>query len=487
MSKFDYDLGVIGGGAAGMTVAAGAAKLGAKVLLAERSGRLGGDCLHYGCVPSKTLIKTARVHHQIKRAKDFGLPSVDPGPVDFRQVAARIQSVVQGIQKVDTVERFCGIGVKAVFGETRFVDEHAALIDGQSVSAAKWVVATGSSPAIPPIPGLEDTPYLTNRELYSLDRLPGHLVVLGAGPVGVEMAQAFLRLGSAVTLVHRGAHILGRDDPDLTDDLKALLEAEGLRFVMNAQVAQARRAGDGVALRLDTPRGVEEVTGDALLVSLGRRPNLEGLDLHKAGVAVSDKGVLVDDRMRTSMPHIFACGDVTGNYQFTHAAGYEGGVVVANAVLKYPRRADYSFFPWCTFTDPELAHIGLNETMARKLGASYTVWSEPFRSNDRGWAENERQGRVKLLLGDDGHPLGVQILGHRAGDLVAEWVAVLHGNLSLARLAMATHPYPTLAEINKALAARVMGDTLFSQPVKKALSFFFGLKGRACGEEKAQA
>jgi pyruvate/2-oxoglutarate dehydrogenase complex dihydrolipoamide dehydrogenase (E3) component len=480
MPTFDYDIGVIGGGAAGLTVVAGAARLGAKVLLVEREGRLGGDCLHYGCVPSKTLIKTARLRHLMKQAALYGLPPVEPAPVDFRQVAARIASVIAGIQEHDSVERFCSLGAKVVFGDCAFRDEHVVEVNGERVSAAKWVVATGSSPAVPTVAGLDRTPYLTNRDIFSLDQLPERLVVLGAGPIAVEMAQAFSRLGSQVTVVQRSGRIMSRDDKDMADEVMANLREEGVAFVLNAGLKSVSDAGGARQVTVEQDGKLVVLTADAVLVAMGRTANTAGLDLENAGVVFSPKGVEVNARMGTSQPHIYACGDVTGKYQFTHAAGYEGSIVVANAVFRLPRKANYTYFPWCTYTEPELAHIGMNEAMAAGAGVEYTVWTERFSANDRARAEGETRGRVKLLLGAKGRPIGVQILGHRAGDLLTGWVAALNAKMSLTALAGAVHPYPTLGEINKAVAGQVIGAKVFSPRVKKALKFFFSLKGRAC-------
>ncbi|MDR3640634.1 MAG: FAD-dependent oxidoreductase [Humidesulfovibrio sp.] len=480
MAAFDYDIAIIGGGAGGLSVAAGTARLGARTLLLEREAHLGGDCLFYGCVPSKTLIATAKARHVMARAEAYGLPSVDPPPVDFARVRARIQAVIADIRGQDSIERFCGLGAEVRFGAARFVDEHVAEVDGKRVSAAKWVIATGSRAQIPPISGLADTPHLTNREIFSLDRLPERLLILGGGPIAVELAQAFRRLGSQVDVIQRGKRILSRDDADMAAEVQRGLAAEGVRFHLGAALQSVRGAsGRAEVLFEQDGRGVT-LSGDALLVALGRAPNVSDLGLENAGVAYTSKGIAVDARMRTSRPHIFACGDVTGAYQFTHAAGYEAGIIVANAVFRLPRKADYTRLPWCTYTEPGLAHIGLNEDMATRAGRAYRVVTEAFADNDRARAEGETGGWLKLLLGEDGQPLGVQIVGQGAGELLGEWAAVLGGKVSLATLAGIVHPYPTRAEMAKAVAGRVVAEKLFSPVVQKALHYAFGLKGRAC-------
>ncbi|MCG6916847.1 MAG: FAD-dependent oxidoreductase [Deltaproteobacteria bacterium] len=483
MAGYEFDIGVIGGGAAGLTVTAGAAQAGAKTLLIEKEKKLGGDCLHYGCVPSKTLIKTAHVYHLMRNSKEFGLPGVDLPPVDFREVAHRIQSVIDTIQHHDSEERFCKLGAKVEFGEPIFVDEHSIRLNGKTVSAKNWVLATGSSPAVPPIEGLNETAYLTNKEIFSLDHLPSSLIVLGAGPIAIEMAQAFCRLGSKVTIVQRSNQILSKEDKDMADTLMRVLESEGVSFYLNSLVLGVRDLGQEQEVRIKS--GTNQTTqlrGEKILVALGREVNVEGLGLVGLGIEASRKGVKVDNRLRTTQKHIYAAGDVTGQYQFTHAAGYEGGVVFTNAIFHLPRKVDYTFLPWCTYTDPELASIGMNEKAAEAAGVDYSVWIEEFKDNDRSLAEGETVGKIKMILDGKEKPLGVQILGPQAGELLNEWVAVLNGKMKLSTLASAVHPYPTLGEINKRVVGNFFSPKIFSERVRKGLKFFFNLKGRACGE-----
>ena len=484
MADYDYDIGIIGGGAAGLTVASGAAQLGAKTLLIEKEPALGGDCLHYGCVPSKTLIRSAHVYHDMKHADRFGLPKVAPPPVDFPRIARRIQDVIAVIQKHDSEERFCKLGAKVAFGTVFFKNDHTVDLNGRAVSAKTWVIATGSSAAVPPIPGLKGIDYITNREIFSLDRLPGSMIVLGAGPIGIEMAQAFNRLGTSVTVVDRAGQILTKEDPDMADAVQAVMESEGVKFYLGAGVEHASEAGQkkSVSLKLGDGASVA-LTADTVLVAMGREVNVNDLWLDAAGVAFGRTGITVDARLRTSQKHIFAAGDVSGGYQFTHAAGYEGGVVVSNAVFHLPRKVDYTWLPWCTYTDPELASIGLNERAARDAGLDFSVWTEAFQDNDRGLAEGQAEGRIKLILDKKEKPLGVQIFGPRAGDLIAEWVAVLNGGVKLSTLASAIHPYPTLGEISKRVTGSVFSPKIFSEKVQKGLKFFFNLKGRACTPE----
>lgn len=496
MPTFDYDFAVIGGGAAGLTAAAGAAKLGARTLLIEKDQVLGGDCLHYGCVPSKTLIHIAKVRHFQRTAQRFGLPECDLPPVDFRQVAARIRKVIATIQPHDSPERFCSLGVKVLFGAPSFVDDHCVSINGTRVSAAKWLIATGSSPAVPDLPGLRTASYLTNRDIFSLPRLPQSLIILGGGAIAVEMAQAFQRLGSQVSIVQRSPQLLSREDPDMASIVADRLRAEGLALHLGVSVLDVAQGTEGAQspaqgadetgghtrVRIADVSGQSSVIrGEALLVAMGRTPNVAGLALEKAGVAHDAKGVPTDARLRTTRPHIFAAGDVLGVWQFTHAAGYEAGVALANAVIRLPRRVDYTRMPRVTYSEPGVGGIGLTERAARAAGIEYTVHTQRFADNDRAQTQGAPEGLVKMLLDRREKVIGVHICGPDAGELLNEWVAVLGGKVTLSALAQAVHPYPTLGEINKRLAGEFLAPKIFTGLLPKALKIIFGLRGRACG------
>jgi pyruvate/2-oxoglutarate dehydrogenase complex dihydrolipoamide dehydrogenase (E3) component len=323
MANDDFDIGILGGGAAGLTVASGAAQLGAKTLLVEKDKELGGDCLHFGCVPSKTLIRTAHVYHLMKNAAHFGLPPMEVKPVDFREVSKRIQSVIGTIQKHDSEERFCKLGARVEFGNSTFIDEHTIQLNGEKYSAKRWVIATGSSPSIPPVEGLNKTPYITNREIYSLERLPKSMIVLGAGPIAIEMAQAFGRLGTKVSVIQRGEQILTKEDKDMADQVMKVLRDEGVTFHLNASAITVQDLGDErkVTIRKGENQSIV-LRGEVLLVAMGRDANVGDLGLNELGIEFNKRGLKVDKRLRTSQKHIFAAGDVTGQYQFTHAAGY---------------------------------------------------------------------------------------------------------------------------------------------------------------------
>ena len=478
MARFDYDIGIIGAGAAGLTVASGAAQLGAKTLLVEKEEALGGDCLHFGCVPSKTLIKSARQYHRIGKAEQYGLPPVAVAPVDFSRIAERIGGVVAEIQHHDSVERFSGLGVTVRFGSAAFLDEHRIELSGAQVSAKKWVIAAGSSASVPPIPGLDSVEILTNRTLFSLSALPESLLILGAGAIALEMAQAFARLGSKVTVLQRSRQVLSKEDPDLAGLVMQAMVDDGVTFHLGCTFVSVEEAAGTKTVRFNSADGREmAISGSHLLVALGRSANVSGLQLENCGVTGQPAGIEVDRRLRTSCKHIYAAGDVIGGYQFTHAAGYEGGVVLTNAVLRLPRRVNYRWMSWCTYTDPELASIGMNEKRAAAAGIQYQVHEELFKDNDRAQTEGHPAGKIKLLLDKKDRPLGVQIFGPHAGDLLAEWVAACNGRVRLSTLAGAIYPYPTFAEINKRVAGSVLSPRLFSATVRRALKLLFQYRG----------
>jgi pyruvate/2-oxoglutarate dehydrogenase complex dihydrolipoamide dehydrogenase (E3) component len=483
MAHFDYDLGIIGGGAAGLTAAAGGAQFGAKTILIEKTEKLGGDCLHYGCVPSKTLIRTAAVWAQAKRAKEFGLPGLKLPPVNLGDVMDRVHSVIETIQHHDSTERFCGLGAEVRFGSPVFADDHVVDIDGDRISAGKWIIATGSSPAPPPVDGIDDVPYWTNETVFSQRDLPSRLIVLGGGPIGLEMSQAFARLGSKVTVVEFMDQILGPEDADLAEILKSRMELEGVEFHVKTRAVKAEADGSVVRLTVAPANGSGKMNileGDALLVAAGRKPNVEGLGLGNAGIEFTSRAIPTDLRMRTNISHIFACGDVNGQLPFTHVAGYEGGIALTNAVLRLPRKADYSKIGWCTYTDPEVASIGLNEKRAKKEGVPYHLFEEKFEDNDRAVAEGEPLGKIKMLVGPKGKLLGCQIIGSHAGELIHEWIIAMGGGVKLSTMAGAVHVYPTKSEISKRVAGDVFTERIFGERTKSVLRLLFNLKGRAC-------
>ncbi len=479
MKKYDYDLIVIGGGAAGLTASTGAGQLGAKVLLVEKEDKLGGDCLHYGCVPSKTLIKSAYCYNILKNAEKYGLPRVDVPAADFRRIKERIENTIRSIQVHDSPEWIKDkYNVDTVFEPAAFVDPHTVRVGGDKFTAKNILLATGSSPALPPIEGLQDVPYLTNVEIFSLERLPESMIVLGAGPIGAELAQAFARLGTEVTMVEAAGQVLPQEDEDVAGLVRKRLEQDGVKILLKTKAVRAGTGEKGIELTLDRDGTSGTVQAQTLLVATGRKANVDGLGLDKAGVQYTPRAVQVDSRLRTSTKHVFAAGDVTGGYQFTHVAGYEAGIAMINAVMRLPVKVDYGQIPWCTYLDPEVASIGFNEKRAREAGRQYTLHKEDFRNNDRALAEGEAGGFIKLLVGKKGVPIGVQIVGFHAGDLIHEWVAAINGKVPLSTLAQSVHIYPTMSEINKIVSGNYLAPQLFNDFVRKLLKFSFGLQGR---------
>lgn len=379
------------------------------------------------------------------------------------------------------------MGAQVEFGDPSFVDEHMVRMDGRTFSARSWVIGTGSSPAIPPIPGLAQARYFTNRDIFSLERLPSSLLVIGGGPIGVEMGQAFARLGSDVTIIQQSGQILDREDPDMAELLQDVLSEEGIKLYLNAAIESVRDLGFAREITVRIGGEIRLLQGESILVAAGRTANLQGLGLETIGIEFDRRSLKLDGRLRTNLKHIYGAGDVTGSYQFTHSAGYEGGIVVSNAILHLPRKTDYTLMPWCTYTDPELASIGMNEQLARDAGIRFSSWVEEFHGNDRALAEGETAGRIKMILDERERCIGVQILGSKAGELLGEWVAVLNGKVRLSTMASAVQPYPTLAEISKKVTGDLYARKLFSGTVQKGLKLLFGLKGRACSIEERPA
>jgi pyruvate/2-oxoglutarate dehydrogenase complex dihydrolipoamide dehydrogenase (E3) component len=483
MASYDYDLGIIGGGAAGLTAAAGAAQFGAKTLLIEKTSNLGGDCLYYGCVPSKTLIRTAGVYSLLKRSKEFGLPEIQLPSVDLGAVMDRVKSVIEKIQRHDSTERFCGLGAKVVFGNAAFITDHTISLDGRNISAKSWIIATGSSPDLPPVEGLATVPYWTNETIFNQRKLPTSLIVLGGGPIGLELAQALGRLGCKTTIVEFMDQILGPEDADLAAILEERLKEEGMTILKGTQALKAEYIDSTfhltVASKADKGK-TNILKADALLVAAGRKPNIDGLGLEAAGIKFTPRGIPTNARMKTNISHIYACGDVNGQMPFTHVAGYEAGIALTNAILRLPRRADYSKIGWCTYTDPEVASIGLNERRAKKAGVKYRFWEENYADNDRALAEGETKGKIKLLVSPGGKLLGCQIIGAHAGELIHEWVIAVEGGVKLSTIAGAVHIYPTISEISKRVAGKIFAEKIFSNRSRSILKFIFSLKGRAC-------
>lgn len=461
------DLVVIGAGSGGLSVAAGAAQLGLKVVLFEK-GEMGGDCLNYGCVPSKALIAAADKAHQARSA-GLGVGAADP-VVDFAAVMAHVHQTIAAIAPVDSQERFEGLGVHVIRAAARFVDSRAVVGGDVRVKARKIVIATGSRAAIPPIPGLETVPYLTNETIFGLAERPRRLIVLGGGPIGVELGQAFCRLGSEVVIVE-AADILGREDPEAARVVLDQLGADGIELRAGARAVRVEKGADGPVLIVETTDGEARIAGSHLLIAVGRRPSTEGLDLEKAGVETDRNGVVTDKSLRSSNKRVYAVGDVAGRGQFTHLAGAHASLFVRRALFAMPVDADALAVPRVTFCDPELAAIGLSEAEAREAhGDDIRIETFPFHENDRALAEGDVRGFGKMVTTKKGKVLGVTLVGRHAGDHIHLWALTMSAKLKLSALTGMIAPYPTRGEIGKRLAGKWYTPALFSDRTRRVVS-----------------
>jgi pyruvate/2-oxoglutarate dehydrogenase complex dihydrolipoamide dehydrogenase (E3) component len=456
----EADICIVGAGSAGLSVAAGASQMGAKTVLIE-AGKMGGDCLNYGCVPSKALLAAAHAAAAMREAARFGVDDHAPD-VDFGRVHEHVHEVIASIAPVDSQERFEGLGVNVIRAHASFCAADEIEAGDVRVRARRFVLATGSRPIAPPIPGLDAIPYQTNETIFDNRAAPDHLIVIGGGPIGCELAQAHRRLGSAVTVLDMGP-ILPKDDPELVAVVRARLEAEGVVLRERVQVQAVERAGNGVAVVLACQgSGGVRIEGSDLLVAAGRAPQVEGMSLERAGVAYDRHGIKVDARLRTSNRKIFAIGDAIGGYQFTHVGSYHAGIVIRNALFRLPARVDYRALPWVTYTDPELAHVGLTEAQAAEQGHAAEVLRWPFADNDRARAERATAGLIKAIVGKGGRILGASIVGAHAGELILPWVLAIRQRLKISALADVIVPYPTRGEVSKRAAGSYYAARLFA-------------------------
>ena len=475
MARPEFDIVVIGGGAGGLVVAAGGASLGAKVALVEKH-KMGGDCLWYGCVPSKSLIKSAQVAHAMRHAGRWAIPAHVP-QVDLAAVMERVAGVIRGIEPHDSPERFRSLGVDVVLGEGRFVAPDAFEVNGRRLTARTFVIATGSRPAMLPVPGLAEAGALTNETLFDLREDVPHLVVIGGGPIGSEMAQAFRRLGSEVTLVDVAPRILPREDADLADVVQRRMADEGVRFHLDSSIAKvAGRRGDA-SLTIKGNDGADRVVAAThVLVAAGRKANVDNLGLDVAGVKLEQGRIVADGRLRTTNPHIYVIGDAAGGYQFTHVAEHHAGIVLRQAIFHLFWTRPSKVVPWCTYTDPELARVGPSEDEARKQGLAHRVYRFAFDEIDRARAEGETEGFAKLVTDPKGRILGAAIVGAHAGELIAEYVLAVSKGMKAGDISASIHTYPTLASINRRVADQRLKEGL--TPTSKGwIRRVFGLQG----------
>ena len=472
------DICVIGAGSGGLSVAAACASFGVEVVLIERH-KMGGDCLNYGCVPSKALIAAGKAAHVHETSERFGVRYEAP-TIDFAAVHDHVHDVIAGIAPMDSEERFEALGVRVLRADARFLDAKTVEAGDTLVRARRFVVATGSSPFVPPIEGLDDVPYHTNETLFDRKEAPGRMVVIGGGPIGMEMAQAHMRLGADVTVVEAD-RVLGKDDPELAAIVADQLRAEGLKTLEGSKVVRAERTGDAIRLHMETADGPATVEADTLLVAVGRRANTADLGLEDAGIETTRAGIKVSRKLRTTNRRVYAVGDVadppdadgehTGGLQFTHVAGYHAGLVVRAVLFRLNAPEDRSIIPWATFTDPALSHVGMTEAQARAAGKDMRILRWPYAENDRASAERKTTGLIKIITDAKGAILGATIAGHDAGEMINLWALAVSKKMSVRDIAGYVAPYPTMAEIGKRAATSFYAPTTRKPIVRRAVDF----------------
>ena len=465
--RLQPDICVIGAGSGGLSVAAAAAAFGVSVALVEKD-KMGGECLNTGCVPSKALIAAGKRAHALADARDFGV-SAGPAEIDFAKVHRHVHDVIAAIAPNDSKERFNGLGVRVIAGAARFKDRNTVVVgDGIEIAARRFVIATGSSPALPPIAGLEAVPYLTNETVFDLTARPEHLVVIGAGAIGLELAQAFHRLGAAVTVLEAGEP-LAREDGECAAIVLDALAREGV--IVRSNVTVARVEGTGAKIKVVLAGdGEEAIEGSHLLIATGRRANTDGLALEQARIACDRNGIVVNKRLKTTNRRVYAIGDVAGRGQFTHLANYHAGLVIRNALFRLPVKVNPDLVPRVTFTDPELAHVGLTEAEARARGLTIRLLRWPYHENDRAQTECETVGHIKVVTDGRGKILGATIVGAGAGELITTWTLAISRGLPIRALAGIIVPYPTLAEIGKRAAITYFTPSLTNVWVRRIIA-----------------
>lgn len=462
----DYDLTVIGGGVGGLNVASGAAQLGARVALIEKN-KLGGDCLYTGCVPTKTLIHSAKMVSNTKRSKEYGLNETNVS-FDFKNVMNHMRDVIAKAGERDDPKRFENMGVKVIFANGRFLDPHTFEFDGHKITSRKFVIATGSRAVAIPIKGLENIKYLTNESALGLDYLPESIIILGAGPIGLEFAQMFARFGSKVIVLEKMGQVLPREDKEVADILESILKEEGIEIYTCVNVDHVKQEGDIKVVVAECSGQPRTFQANEFMIAIGRAPNLEGLNLEAAGIKAEKKGILVNKYMRTTAKNIWACGDVTGQYLFTHVAEYQAGLVIPNALIPFvKRKSDYRIVPWVTFTDPELGRVGLTEDEARQRYKQVKVYKYNVKDLDRAIIEGEAKGIIKIVCTTRGMILGAHVLAPHGGEIVHEFILAMKSNLRVRNISETIHVYPTLAQAVKRTTDKYYAEKIFSGWVPK--------------------
>lgn len=470
MKTLSPDICIIGGGSGGLSLAAGAVQMGAEVVLFE-GHRMGGDCLNYGCVPSKAMLAAAKIAKSAKGNPAMGVKGSAP-EVDFAGVKDYVADVIAGIAPHDSPERFRKLGVQVIEDYAQFTSRDTVTGGDYTVRAKKYVIATGSSPLVPPIPGLADVPFHTNETIFEDRTLPEHLVIIGGGPIGVEMAQAHQRLGAKVTLIEAAPSIMIKDHPDMVGILRQCLIEDGITLIEGAGVTAVSGKAGSIRVELN---GQDVITGSQLLVATGRKPNLERLNLEAAGIDHTRAGIMTDRRLRTSNRRVFAIGDAAGRHQFTHAAGYHAGIVIRNILFRIPAKLDDTIMPWVTYTDPELAHVGLSETEAKTRNIPHRIVSASLGENDRARAERRREGRIIAITDKKGGILGASILAPHAGEMIQPWALAISKHLKISAMASYIAPYPTYGEASKRAAGAYFTDTLFSEKTRRLVRLLLKL------------
>ncbi|WP_171133733.1 MULTISPECIES: NAD(P)/FAD-dependent oxidoreductase [unclassified Ruegeria] len=466
MKDLKTDILVIGAGSGGLSVAAGASQMGADVVLLE-GHKMGGDCLNFGCVPSKALIASAKAAYGQAHSAPLGIASVTP-QIDYAAAKDHVHDVISQIEPMDSQERFEGFGVKVIREYGSFVSPTQVEAGDTRITARRIVIATGSSPLVPPMPGLDQVPFYTNEDIFELREKPEHLLIIGGGPIGMEMAQAHIRLGCKVTVIE-GQKALGKDDPEAAAIVLDALRSEGVAIEENQMVAQIR--GQAGAVEVVTENG-QIYAGSHLLLAVGRKSNSDRLNLEAAGIETTRTGLKVDDALRTTNRKVYAIGDVAGGLQFTHVAGYHAGIIIRSALFGMPSKAKTAHIPWATYTDPELAQVGLTEAQAREThGDAVEIARFDYHHNDRAIAERKTTGFIKVMV-VKGRPVGATIVGHQAGELINLWSLALANRLKMGQVAAMVSPYPTIGELNKRVAGAYFSPRLFeNETVKRVVRF----------------